>query len=50
MEIDTADSHIFTAATTTTRMNISSNRPAKRYAFRGQGQIAALSKDLAFKI
>jgi hypothetical protein len=33
LEIDEADSHIPTATTTTTRMNISSNRSAKRYAF-----------------
>jgi hypothetical protein len=36
LEIDEADSHISTASTTTTRMNISSNRPAKGYAFWGQ--------------
>jgi hypothetical protein len=38
LEIGETDSHIPTATTTTTRMNISPNRPAKRYAFRGQGQ------------
>jgi hypothetical protein len=38
LEIDEADSHISTASTTTTRMNISSNRPAKGYAFWGQAQ------------
>ena len=38
LEIDEADSHIPTATTTTTRINISSTRLVMRYAFRGQGQ------------
>jgi hypothetical protein len=33
LEIDQPDSHIPTATTSTMRMNISSNRSAKRYAF-----------------